>query len=324
MSEKMETIRCPCDMHCHTTRSDGNDTPTELVQNAAVLGLRVIAITDHDIAPPLEIEGEDSVAFAAKLGVKLILGYEFSCDTLVDDVHLCGYGMQWDHADLQVEVDAAARSKSEAYHRLAVLLTEQGMPVDWEADVLTYTNSAGAIAHRSPDEVQRKHIFEAMANRGHAESWSEAKRIVRDNPKLNNRRRKIDPIEAIRLIHRCGGIAVLAHPYLIDESIEADDRPSTRHEYIERLIDAGLDGIESRYTYNKTSYQGGLSPEMIEQEVQTLYGERVRFLSGGSDYHADAKKLGDSKANRDRVRQLGERGLTVGEFDGISCFQDEG
>ena len=310
----MSQFRYPCDLHCHTTRSDGNDTPAELVQNSVALGMKVIAITDHDITPPLEIEGEASVAFAAKRGVKLLLGYEFSCDTLVDDVHICGYNLQWDHPDLLAEVEAAARSKSEAYRELTEILTEQGMPVDWQADVLTYTNTNGETAHRSADEAQRKHIFEAMAKRGHAPSWSDAKLMVRDNPKLNNRRRKIDSIEAIELIHRCGGVAVLAHPYLIDEQIKAEDRPATRHEYIEQLIRAGLDGIEARYSYNKTSYQGGMTPEAIEQEVRGRYGKQVRFLSGGSDYHADAKKFDDPVANEHRIRQLGERGLTLEEF----------
>ena len=157
--------------------------------------------------------------------------------------------------------------------------------------------------------MQRKHIFEAMADRGHAATWADAKILVRDDPDLNVRRRKIDPLEAIALIRRCGGTAVLAHPNLIDEEIRAGDNPpTTRAAYIDRLIEAGLDGIEARYTYDKTSYKGTLSPEQIEQQVRADYAGRVRFLSGGSDYHAGHKK-GAKKA-----RHLGERGLTVEEF----------
>ena len=307
--------RYPCDMHCHTVRSDGNDTPGELIDSAADLGLHAVGITDHDIDPPRTIELPDGrqmdiVEYAAGRGVVLVLGYEFSCDTWVDDVHICGYRLDWHHPDLRSEVEAAKRSKSQAYEELCTVLTRKGMPVDWEADVLTYTDASGQVRRRDPDEVQRKHVFEAMAARGHARTWAEAKIRVRDDPDLNVRRRKIDPLEAVALIRRCGGAAVLAHPYLIDEEIRAPDRPpATRAAYIDRLIEAGLDGIEARYTYDKTSYKGTLTPEQIAREVRAAYAGRIGFFSGGSDYHADHKK------GVQQPRGLGERGLSIEEFE---------
>lgn len=309
--------RYPCDMHCHTVRSDGNDTPQELIANAVRLGLHAIAITDHDIPPPLRLTGDDgrevdSVAYAAERGLHLILGYEFSCDTYVDDVHICGYGLDWEHPDLLAEVAAAKRSKTEAYEELCRRLTARGMPLDWEADILHYTRPDGTAGTRDPEEVQRKHLFEAMAARGHTKTWNEAKLLVRDDPDLNVPRRKIDPREAIALIHRCGGIAILAHPYLIDETVALPNQPPCpRAAYIDRLLAAGLDGIEASYAYDKTTYKGTLTPEQIEAQVRADYTPRVRYISGGSDYHADHKK--GSKL----VRSLGERGLSVAEFERI-------
>lgn len=316
MSERV-AARFPCDLHSHTVRSDGNDTPQELIDAAVQAGLHTLGITDHDITPPREIrlaDGRtvDSVAYAAERGLRLILGYEFSCDTYVDDVHICGYGCDWEHADIAAEVAAAKRSKSDAYRELCERLTAMGMPVDWEQDVLQVTRADGTSVTRQPDEVQRKHVFEAIAARGHTKSWSEAKLLVRDNPALNVPRRKIDPCEAISLIHRTGGIAILAHPYLIDEQVSPAGLASiSRAAYIERLIGAGLDGIEIRYSYDKTTYKGSLTPEAIEEEVRHAYASRVRFLSGGSDYHADQKK------GASQVRQLGERGLTIAECEAI-------
>jgi len=309
--------RYPCDMHCHTLRSDGNDTPRELIDNAARIGLAAVGITDHDITPPvtLALDGDVrmlSIVYGASKGVRLVLGYEFSCDTNVDDVHICGYNMDWAHPDLLEEVEAAKRSKTNAYEELTKLLTEKGMRVDWEEHVLNYTAPGGTPAVRAPGEVQRKHIFEAMEALGHAATWSDAKIMVRDDPGLNIRRRKIDPGEAIALIHKCGGIAILAHPYLIDEIIRTpgnDER--TRDEYIEELISAGLDGIEAAYTYDKTSYKGTMTPEEIEAEVRRKYTGRVKYISGGSDYHAGHKK-GSKK-----VRYLGERGISLAEFQAM-------
>jgi predicted metal-dependent phosphoesterase TrpH len=309
--------RYPCDLHCHTVRSDGNDTPQELIDNAARLGLVAVAITDHDVPPPRQLTLADgstvgSVAYAAQRSVRLILGYEFSCDTHVDDVHICGYGLDWEHPDLLAEVAAAKRSKTDAYEELCRRLTDTGLPLDWEKDVLHYALPDGTTGHRAPDEVQRKHIFEAMAARGLAPTWSDAKLLVRDNPVLNVPRRKIDPREAIALIHRCGGIAILAHPYLIDETVRVPEQPErSRAEYIDTLIAVGLDGVEASYSYDKTTYKGQLTPEEVEQQVRRDYASRVRFVSGGSDYHADHKK------GAKRVRCLGERGLTVPEFEAI-------
>lgn len=308
------SCRFVCDLHSHTVRSDGNDTPRELIDNAVAAGLRVLGITDHDVTPPVEVETADgpmcSVEYAARQGLRLVLGYEFSCDTWVDDVHICGYGLDWQHADVRAEVEAAERSKSRAYEELCERLTEAGMPLDWSSDILHYTGLDGQPAVRDPSDVQRKHIFEAMAARRYAATWSDAKILVRDNPRLNVQRRKIDPREAIALAHRAGGVAVLAHPHLIDDVVHTPGQPErTREAYIDELIAAGLDGIEVRYTYDKTTYKGTLTPEAIEDQVRQRYAGRLRILSGGSDYHADHKK------GAKRVRALGERGLGRDEFE---------
>jgi 3',5'-nucleoside bisphosphate phosphatase len=313
--QRILQTRYPCDLHCHTVRSDGYDTPQELIDRAARLGMAAIAITDHDINPPDLIDTGDGkmvdpVEYARTQGLILVPGYEFSTDTWVDEVHICGYVLDWKHADLQAEIKAAARSKTDAYFDLCTRLTEMGKAIDWEADVLHYTTADGHKASRQPDEVQRKHIFEAMAQKGYTESWSAAKLMVRDNPDLNVHRRKIDPLDAINLIHRCGGFAVLAHPYLIDASVTVPGYPEmSRFDYIERLIAGGLDGIEVCYSYDKTTYQGQLTPEAIEAECRARYTNRLRILSGGSDYHAGQKK-GEKK-----LRSLGERGLTIEEFE---------
>lgn len=306
--------RYVCDLHCHTTRSDGNDSPRELIENAAAAGIAVLGLTDHDIVPPqtlVRANGTETgcVEYAHSLGVTLVPGYEFSCDTFVDDVHICAYGCDWNHPALLAEIAAAERSKVDGYRELCVLLTRKGMPLDWEHDILWQSQPGGSVVIRKDEAVQRKHIFEAMAAKGYTPTWSDAKILVRDDPELNVRRRKIDPCAAICLIHECGGVAILAHPYLIDASVVPEGCGAiTREVYIEKLISAGLDGIEAAYAYDKTSYQGTQTPEEIEAEVRARYGARLRFISGGSDYHADHKKGGK------KVRQIGERGISREEF----------
>ena len=305
-----------CDLHCHTVRSDGNDTPKELIDLASSAGLKAIAITDHDIDPPLDVEENNQIVdirqYARSRGLRLVLGYEFSCDTDVDDVHILGYELDWENTLVKNEVERAKKSKSDAYRELCRRLTKNNMSIDYEDEILTYADNSGISRHRDPDEVQRKHIFELMAKKGYASSWDKAKLMVRKDPELNVKREKIGPAEAINIINKCNGLAVLAHPYLMDEKISSRyTGEASREEYIEWLIGCGLGGIESCYTYNKTTYKGDKTNDEIKAEIEEKYRDRVNFFTGGSDYHNDGKK-----GVKD-PRYLGEAGISLEEFRNI-------
>ncbi len=310
---KMMKTKYLCDMHTHTIRSDGNDTPCELIDIAAALGLKALVLSDHDIRPPstIDVSGQkiDPVKYAAEKGLIFIPGIEFSCDTLNDDVHIVGMGCDFDIPDFTEAEHQAELSKVNGYRRLTEVLCENGIFVTWD-DILH-----GGNREKKPEEVQRKHIFEEIAKKGYSASWSDAKLLVRDNPVYNVKREKIDPLIAVGIIHRSGGLAILAHPFLIDEIVQVDGENMSRAEYIDRLIHAGLDGIEACYPYDKTSYKGVLSNEQLEEIVIREYGNRVAILSGGSDYHDDAKK-GTVKA-----RQLGESGISWEYFSSHPLFK---
>ncbi|HNW03970.1 MAG TPA: PHP domain-containing protein [Oscillospiraceae bacterium] len=297
----------PVDLHTHSVHSDGNDTVRELIGYASEAGMKAIALTDHDIRPPETIEAEDGspvspVDYARSRGLVFIPGIEYSCDTDVDDVHIVGLGCDFGHPALLKAEKDAEQSKTRSYKRLTEILCGNGIEVSWD-DVRN-----GTMPPRKPKEVQRKHIFEAMAQKGYAASWDQAKIMVRDNPVFNVRREKIDPLEAIRIIHAAGGIAILAHPHLIDELVPRKNGRISRYEYIENLIAAGLDGIEACYPYEKTSYKGTLSRFEVEREIRYRYTDKLAIISGGSDYHDDGKK-----GVRD-PRFIGECGVTWDYF----------
>ncbi len=322
----MPTAPYPCDLHTHTARSDGNDTPSALIDAAAEAGVRVLAITDHDITAPETVDTDGGAiplrAYGLSRGVAVLPGIEFSCDTRVEDVHIVALGCDFAHPFFAMEYEASVRSKIDGYKALCRLLAEDGMPLDWERDILL----GGA---RPETAVQRKQLFEAMAEKGYADGWSRAKVLVQTTPRYQVRREKPDPIGIIRNIHRAGGLAILAHPYLIDDPAEWRGEPVPRAEYIDLLIGAGLDGIEAAYPYHKTSYKGSLSPDEIERRVRRDYGGRLPVISGGSDYHNDGKKGKDSGRNPSMApdssnqrrhqgaqnpRRLGEKGVTLAYF----------
>ena len=291
-----------CDLHGHTVQSDGNDTYKQFIDTAAEQGMKVVAITDHDVIPQEYIEIDNKKISTKEYGlqknVHVLPGVEYSCDTDVDDVHIVGLGCDWNYEEFAVEEENMKKSKVNGYKKLTEVLTANGTNISW--DEILYNNGNP----RDPESVQRKHIFEAIALKGYTPSWQEAKIMVRDNPVYNVKREKIDPLRAIEIIHKAGGRAILAHPHLIDEVVEKPGKKILRDDYIQNLINNGIDGIEAAYPYSKTSYKGNMKDEEVEAVVRNKYSGIVKIISGGSDYHNDAKK------GVKNARMIGEKGIT--------------
>jgi len=322
----------PVDLHTHSTRSDGADTPQQLIDHAAALGMKVIAITDHDIRPPKEIQvaaagtgngtlsekadaGEsvpvDAVDYARAKGLQLLRGIEISCETTAEDCHLVCLGCDWEDPFFDDLERAVVESKIGSYRELVRRLDADGMHMTWE-EVLE--NGGNPV---SEEQVQKKMIFELIARKGYQKDWSSAKLMVKNTPSYQILREKPDPVQVIRQVHRCGGIVIMAHPYLVNEPVRLSSGTMDRAAYIDRLIEAGLDGIEACYPYSKTSYGGSMTPEQIEEEVRERYSGRVAIISGGSDYHADFRK-GVASA---KARIIGESGITPEYFQQNALLQ---
>ena len=303
----IEKINFECDLHCHTNRSDGNSTPKEVIDLAASRGLKVLAITDHDIVPAEYVETEDGKIkveeYGKSKGIEVISGIEVSCDTNVDDVHILGLCCDFTYDFFQKLPDFVFKGKLDSSLKMIDELVKDGYEISWEE--ILYNDGNPLMQER----VQKKSIFDMLAKKGYVKTWQEGKLFVQANDRYNVRREKPDPIKTIEHIHNAGGIAVLAHPYLIKDTVRHDGKEMTRFEYIDMLVEAGLDGIEGCYTYNKTSYGGTLTKEEIELQIRERYEDKVKFISGGSDYHADEKK------GVENARMQGECGVTMEYFD---------
>jgi 3',5'-nucleoside bisphosphate phosphatase len=287
-----------CDLHAHTNRSDGFDSPAAFVRQASQDGLKVVAITDHDVVPPMIVlvDGRqlDIVDYAGSLGLRLIRGIEISCDTDVEDVHILAFGCDWQDAFFAWLDEFTETSKRDGYLELITKLNAQDIQI-----------SLAEIEEPGGKSLQKKRIYELLAKKGYAASWEAAKLLIAGNPAFATKRRKPDPAAVIGRIHQAGGIAILAHPYLIDPLSAAERAAFSRDHYIRDLIEAGLDGIEGLYTYDKTSYRGSLSKEQICAEIFTSYADQVGVISGGSDYH------GDGRTGIANARRLGECGISL-------------
>ncbi len=295
-----------CDLHCHTNRSDGNDSLFEFIDHAVERGIKILAITDHDIIPSATININNEkipiVKYANSRNIRLILGIEISCETEIEDVHLICFGCDWNDEFFEELEKNTKISKIKSYHEQVEVLNKNGIQIDWN-EILE--NRGNSICE---SQVQKKMIFELMADKGYATSWKEAKLMAKNRPEINVKRNKPRAVDIIRKIHDVDGIAILAHPYLISDTVFYEGERICRQNFIEELIASGLDGIEANYTYDKTSYNGSLSKEEICKEVIENYGKRLRIISGGSDYHADGKK------GVENPRDMGECGLSESDF----------
>ena len=248
------------DLHSHTTASDGTLAPAELVREAVRRGVRVLAITDHDST---EGVGPALAEAAARPPLHIVPGIEINCDVEGAEIHVLGYGMDYEAEWFQEFCRAQRRERRARVHRTTERLGELGMPLDPEEVFrLVREGSAG-----------RPHVAQAMVARGYVKSVREAfdKYLATGKP-AHVPRLKLTPADAVRLLRRAGGVPVLAHPGLAD-----------RDALIPELVAAGLLGIESYYPEHSAAQTAG-------------YVQMCRDLglvaTGGSDFHGPRVRAG--------------------------------
>jgi predicted metal-dependent phosphoesterase TrpH len=248
------------DLHTHTTHSDGSDTPEELVGKAARAGAVALAITDHDTGSGLA-EGKRA---AREFGIEFIDGIEISAEYSPGTMHLLGYCI--DSAAIESDLVELKHARDQRNPQIAARLQELGMDIPYE--------EVQALA--GGEMVGRPHFARLMIQKGYVGSIQDAFNgfLAKGAPAYVEKRR-LSPENAIDLIHRAGGVAVLAHPYQLKlPSLDAVD------DLAAELAGLGLDGIEAVYSRHS-------------QEERSAYSEIARrhelLITGGSDYHGTYK-----------------------------------
>lgn len=242
------------DLHIHTNASDGKFSSSEIVRKAHDIGLKYIAITDHD-----SIEGVlPAQAAAAQLNdMSVIGGVEINTYTPSGELHILGYYCQCDHQELKTTLERLRSSRVLRAQKMVNKLRSMGLKIDFSrVQELAGTGSIG-----------RPHVAQALLERGYILSLREAfnKYIGQGGPAYVERE-KITPADAIQLILRAGGIPVLAHPFTSN-----DPEP-----LIVDIKSAGLAGLEV--------YYGGYTSE----QIRILLGFATKYnliQTGGSDFH---------------------------------------
>jgi len=243
------------DLHTHSTASDGLYTPSELLQHAHEVGLRILALTDHDSTAGLE----EAAEAAQRLHIELIPGIELNSDVGDDEVHVLGYFLEYQRPAFQATLKVLRDARVRRGERMVELLNEQGVHISWEH-----------VRELAQGSVGRPHVARALLDAGYVSSIGEAfdKYIGKHSPAYVPRY-KLTPRDAVRLIASANGLAVMAHPITLPGLDEL-------RRWLPELCAAGMVGLET--------YYGPYTPEE-EQALRALADEYGLIPTGGTDYH---------------------------------------
>ena len=260
------------DMHVHTTASDGTMSPKHVVSLAAMQGLKAIAITDHDT-----MAGIDEAGQAGELmGVTIIPGIEISTDYQGRDVHVLGYFLD-EKSETLLQYEAWTQEKRrERNEKILERLRKKGFDITMEQ---LEAEHPGAV-------LGRPHIARRLVDLGAAENVQEAfRKYLSKGRSCYVERERLPFQDAARLIKKCGGVAVLAHP------LQYGFGKNELDALVKAAAQCGFSGMEIYYTgYTQAD----------QKKLFDLAEKYTLLPTGGSDFHGDNKpgvQLGTGDGN---------------------------
>jgi predicted metal-dependent phosphoesterase TrpH len=272
-------LKGPIDLHTHSSVSDGTQTPGDLVRSAHAAGLGAVALTDHD-----STAGWSEAALAAsETGVSLVPGMELS--TRYDgwkSVHVLAYLFDPGDPELAAETARIRRARLTRAEAIVERLSAD-YDLTWE-DVLAHTTPGASIG--------RPHIADALVTRGVVGSRSAAfETLLSPRGPYYQQLYAPTPLDGVGLIVAAGGAAVLAHP------VTHGRNAALPEEYLVRLIDAGLVGVEVDHRENT---------EEGKAYLRDLARRYNLVVTGSSDYHGAGKpnRLGENTTSAESLERI--------------------
>ncbi|MCR4742434.1 MAG: PHP domain-containing protein [Treponema sp.] len=245
------------DLHVHTTASDGQFTPSQIIQMAVEKGLTRIAITDHDTAAGLE---EAKIA-AEKLKINFVAGTELNISFPTGEFHLLGLGFTHISPSLNDIFQGLVKSRQERNESIINKMQEDGVQITLEEMEKDYPNTILGRPHFAAELVKKN----VVKNRQMAFD----KYLAKGRPWYVDRvGANLD--QAIVAIKESGGVPVVAHPMSL--YLSWGKLPDTLQNFYER----GIAGIEAYHP-------GARMTECLR--LEELARKIGLFVTAGSDFH---------------------------------------
>ena len=260
------------DLHLHTTASDGRLLPSELVEQAIIKGRSAIAITDHDTTAGIN----SAIATASNHNIEVIAGVEFSVQ-FVPTMHILALYVDIENIDLKKELNRLEKVRCRLIAKAFYRIRQFGINIS----PYKLREVVGAI---TISNLKMYLISENMISKG-----SDIDIALQDI--LNDWKKALpSPKECISLIHKCGGLAFLAHPILLGYSNEMLET------IICNLKQWGLDGIEVEHPAHSS---------VERKQLDKMLQKYSLIKSGGSDYHGNKYNMDETiEISNDILKQI--------------------
>ena len=260
-----------CDLHSHSTFSDGTLTPTQLVALAEKQGLSALALTDHNTSAGLK----EFMEAGKNSPVITVPGCEFTTEWNGIEIHIVGLFFREEYwKEIEDFLEFSNLAKANSNRALIANLNKAGYEITEEE-----------CAALSAGDFNRSHVARVLMAKGYVSSVSEAfDKLLKEGLGYYFPAKRITPMAAIRFIKVYGATAIMAHPLLNlnEEQLQV---------FLPEAKEAGLDAIETHYS----KFNDSMTAVLVS--LAERFGLRQ---SGGSDFHGTTKpdiELGTGRGN---------------------------
>lgn len=266
------------DLHTHSLHSDGTYSPATVVRNAALRGVELLALTDHDTISGVA----EAQAAGKRWGVTVLPGVEVT----TQDHHILCLNFEKDNVAMRALLRKSIAYRTEKATRHIEALASAGFPITMEKVLANFPDSPVGqwkyIMTLRQDPACARYLRERQLIRYHS-----LRSIVKNHEPTMPASSYVHLDDTIHAAHEAKGIAIIAHPF---------SRLGSCYE-LAGLLERGLDGMEIQ------PHQGTRNTP-----YENYAHDNDLLITYGSDYHGathpDRPLLQTSRASRRLLEKL--------------------
>ena len=265
------------DLHTHSTASDGELSPADLVAAAKESGVSILALTDHDT-----FSGLDEAADAAQNAeIIFVPGIELNVAWQSGEFHLLGLGLKSICEELEEITRQLQGGRKSRNQKILQKMAEAGHDVSYEE----FVSLSGGEGRE--DTLGRPHLASYFVKKNIVRKAQAAfDRFLGKSAPFYIERQGSDLDEAIFAIKKSGGVPVIAHPLSLYVSW------GKIADILREIKSRGVQGLEAWHPGAR---------EADCRRLERLARELGFFVTAGSDFHGKSvradRRLGITAGN---------------------------